>query len=77
MSRVGFEPKISVFERAKTVHALDRAAIVIGDFTKYALFNGGNMISTEIQIAMPPVDHCHNYFYSCLLRTFLWTSQLA
>jgi hypothetical protein len=33
MPRVGFEPKIPVFDRAKTVHALrvDRAAIVIGD----------------------------------------------
>jgi hypothetical protein len=30
MPRVGFESKIPVFERAKTVHALDRAAIVIG-----------------------------------------------
>jgi hypothetical protein len=27
---VGFEPKIPAFERAKTVHALDRAATVIG-----------------------------------------------
>jgi hypothetical protein len=27
---VGFEPTIPVFERAKTVHALDRAATVIG-----------------------------------------------
>jgi hypothetical protein len=30
MPRVGFEPKIPAFERAKTVHALDRAATVIG-----------------------------------------------
>jgi hypothetical protein len=30
MPRVGFEPKTPVFEQAKTVHALDRAAIVIG-----------------------------------------------
>jgi hypothetical protein len=30
MPRVGLEPTIPVFERAKTVHALDRAAIVIG-----------------------------------------------
>jgi hypothetical protein len=28
--RAGFEPTISVFERAKKVHALDRAATVIG-----------------------------------------------
>jgi hypothetical protein len=30
MPRVRFEPTIPVFERAKTVHALDRAATVIG-----------------------------------------------
>jgi hypothetical protein len=30
MPWVGFEPTIPVFERAKTVHALDRAATVIG-----------------------------------------------
>jgi hypothetical protein len=27
--RVGFEPTVPAFERAKTVHALDRAATVI------------------------------------------------
>jgi hypothetical protein len=32
MPGVGFEPTIPVFERAKTVHALDRAATVIGGF---------------------------------------------
>jgi hypothetical protein len=30
MPRVGFEPMTPVFEREKTVHALDRAATVIG-----------------------------------------------
>jgi hypothetical protein len=30
MPWVGFEPMIQAFERAKTVHALDRAATVIG-----------------------------------------------
>jgi hypothetical protein len=30
MPRVGFEPTIPVFKRAKTVHALDCAATVIG-----------------------------------------------
>jgi hypothetical protein len=30
MPRVRFEPTIPVFERAKTVHALDPAATVIG-----------------------------------------------
>jgi hypothetical protein len=32
MPRVGFEPTITVFERAKAVHALDPAATVIGRF---------------------------------------------
>jgi hypothetical protein len=31
MPRVGFEPTIPAFERAKTVHVLDRAATVILD----------------------------------------------
>jgi hypothetical protein len=30
MPRVGFEPMILVFERAKTVHALDRVTTMIG-----------------------------------------------
>jgi hypothetical protein len=30
MHRVGFEPTIQVFERAKTVHAFDREVAVIG-----------------------------------------------
>jgi hypothetical protein len=30
MPRVGFEPMTPAFERAKTVHALDRAATVFG-----------------------------------------------
>jgi hypothetical protein len=30
MPQVGFEPTIPVFKRAKTLHALDRAATVIG-----------------------------------------------
>jgi hypothetical protein len=30
MPRVGFEPKILVYERAKTVHVLDRVTTVVG-----------------------------------------------
>jgi hypothetical protein len=39
MSRVGFEPTIPVFERAKTIHALDAAATAIGCYmsTNYDL----------------------------------------
>jgi hypothetical protein len=35
MPRVGFEPTIPVFERAKTVHALDREATVFGFCRNY------------------------------------------
>jgi hypothetical protein len=35
MPRKGFEPTIPVFERAKTVHDLDRAATVIGKELHY------------------------------------------
>jgi uncharacterized membrane protein len=38
MPLVGFEPMTPVFEQAKTVHALDRAATVIGvDFLSFKL----------------------------------------
>jgi hypothetical protein len=32
MPQMGFAPTTPVFERAKTIHALDRAATVIGMF---------------------------------------------
>jgi hypothetical protein len=35
MAQVGFEPTIPVFERRKIVHALDRAATVIGVVKTY------------------------------------------
>jgi hypothetical protein len=35
MPRVGFEPMIPVFERTKTINALDRAAAVIGSIKPY------------------------------------------
>jgi hypothetical protein len=39
MPQVGFERTISFSERAKTVHALDRAASVIGSFHNLVKFN--------------------------------------
>jgi uncharacterized membrane protein len=38
MPQAGFEPTIPVFERAKTVHALDGAATVIGLHTLQQYF---------------------------------------
>jgi hypothetical protein len=39
MPEVGFEPTNPVFERAKTVHALDRVAIIIGSTRFYLIEN--------------------------------------
>jgi hypothetical protein len=36
MPRVGFEPTIQVFERAKKFHFLDRTATVIDDLLSYS-----------------------------------------
>jgi hypothetical protein len=38
MPRLGMEPKTSVFEREKTVHALDRAVTMIGDVCVFLLY---------------------------------------
>jgi hypothetical protein len=39
MPRVGFEPTIPVFERAKAVHSLDRAPTVIGHCSVWRAVN--------------------------------------
>jgi hypothetical protein len=37
MSRIGFEPTIPAFERAKAVHAVDRAATVISKMNTFSI----------------------------------------
>jgi hypothetical protein len=44
MPRVVFEPTIPAFERAKTIHALDRAATVIGSRMIYHSKSKGKVI---------------------------------
>jgi hypothetical protein len=56
MPWVGFEPTISTFELAKTVHALDRAAAVMGNRRRLLFLNllGGTEESHEnLKIARP------------------------
>jgi hypothetical protein len=51
MSRDGFEPTIPVFEQAKAVHALDRAATVTGSYcilTHETLFFSSNVIGSTV-----------------------------
>jgi hypothetical protein len=48
MPQEGFETRIPVFERANTVHALDRAATVIGqrltDYTEFLQIGYGRLL---------------------------------
>jgi hypothetical protein len=50
MPWVGFEPTIPAFERAKTVHALDRAATVIGVITLYGAWISLNTNKVEFEV---------------------------
>jgi hypothetical protein len=55
MPRVGFEPTIPVFERAKTFHATDRAATVIGQFPSSLVRFGGIMSVVETVSGRTPI----------------------
>jgi hypothetical protein len=48
MPRVGFEPKIPVFERAKTVHAIDRATTVIGCLIDLCILNNFTVLEYSV-----------------------------
>jgi hypothetical protein len=59
MPRVGFEPMIPVFERTKTVHALDQAATVVSTrVASVAKFVGfvGNDPPTLSSVTESPSD---------------------
>jgi hypothetical protein len=58
MPWVGFETTVLAFERAKTVHALDHAAIVTGSFT--IIFNNNLW-------ALQSVMDLGIFFYSFLI----------
>jgi hypothetical protein len=48
MPRVGFELMIPLFERAKTVHTLDRAATVIGEMLTQSHSNEASNVMIAI-----------------------------
>jgi hypothetical protein len=56
MRQVGFEPMIPVFERAKTVLALDRAATVTGCFCHYLLNSVALVRKRSIPTERPPLS---------------------
>jgi hypothetical protein len=49
----GFEPTIPVFKRAKTFHALDRAATVTGSFNIYLSFSLVRAKPSEMNFRIP------------------------
>jgi hypothetical protein len=59
MPQVGFEPKIPVFERAKTVHALDCADTVIGQ-----------RLNTLLKLKIETVLHASKQKKMCLITNF-------
>jgi hypothetical protein len=52
---MGFEPATPVFERAETVHALDRAATVIGIITNWRDFIS-NIGGNQSDVTGDPVE---------------------
>jgi hypothetical protein len=67
MPLVGFEPTIPDFERAKTVHALDRAATVIDSLLQYFdIFQPENGMTFQSEKHLAWL-HCSMNGYSCIL----------
>jgi hypothetical protein len=67
MPPVGFEPTISVLERAKTVRALDRAATAIGTLHLYYRFQTKSAVQL-IAILMFLFIYCFFTIYSRYLK---------
>jgi hypothetical protein len=64
MARVVLEPTIPVFERAKTFHALDRAATVIGTYAVLYLYSKGARFQSR-------QGHCAYLSFPSLARQVL------
>jgi hypothetical protein len=69
MPRVWFEPKIPVFERAKTVHVLDRAATVIGNSLKSC--SASNIVHWIWLLVLTAINYYSGKTINNLLRTSL------
>jgi hypothetical protein len=71
---VGFEPTISVFERVKKFHALDRAATVIGDeMTSSLILFINNLLKLVENLSLDKTLKCAfgKAYHCCNLWT--WT----
>jgi hypothetical protein len=71
MPWVGFEPTIPVFERAKTFHALDRAATVVGTVKLYMRFTNELIVNVQNFKIQPWALLTHTLFFPfTTLRVF-------
>lgn len=59
MPRMGFEPRIPVFERARAVHVLDRKATMIDDKSLYKLRKRLSQIRVDARNALELYSHIH------------------
>jgi hypothetical protein len=80
MPRVGFEPMIPVLERAKTIHALDEAANVLGGFSStenyYYCFNiliviKSARVKTELSLCLTTFSSIYMAEMEVWLHVFL------
>jgi hypothetical protein len=70
--QVGFEPMIPVFVHVKAVHALDYAAIVIGNNASTQLIK-----NIHIQILFKAVNGCFRVLYCIVIRAFSEQSYIG
>jgi hypothetical protein len=65
MPRLGFQPKISVFEQAKAIHALDGATVVIGfiylNTNKFCMFPAPNIYVFHTALGMKSYHSLKQY----------------
>jgi hypothetical protein len=71
MPRVGFEPTIPAFERAKTVHALDGAATVIGSTNLLADLNLNIRVSNFLAFLEEGIRSCGSFTRFLVLLPYL------
>jgi hypothetical protein len=62
MPWVGFEPMIPVFERAKTVHAFDRAATVIGKYRHQLYLFSRSCVYIHSATSQQHKEELHNMY---------------
>jgi hypothetical protein len=78
MRQVGFEPAIPMFDRAKTVHALDCATTVIGTFNSGAIIFQYEPNTSMENISKLHIFHStrHKILRRSILVVVIWVGQI-